>query len=292
MTPIPRIGIFANLRKPKVWSEVPTYLRWLLNKEVEVILDEPLSALDHLDEFEFEPIGSAADRCDVVLSFGGDGTLLRCVREVASAATPILGVNLGGLGYLAEFSIPELYRWTDALIAGKFETQERLVLQAEKSGGNTKPLLALNDFVFDRGEHSRAIRLRTSIDGEYLNTYTADGLILATPTGSTGYSLSAGGPILEPTLDAIILIPTSPHTLAHRPMVVRADRILTIETELDQKAHVMADGVYIDTIEYGEHMTISRAPFTVKLVTFTGKYFYQVLREKLRWGEDTRNPGR
>ncbi|MDK9700198.1 MAG: NAD(+)/NADH kinase [bacterium] len=287
-----RIGIYANLRKPKVWNEVPNYIRWLANKNAEIMIDEPLTQLDHLDEFTFSPISDFASQCDVILSFGGDGTLLSCVREVGETATPVLGVNLGGLGYLAEFSVPELYRWTDALLAGKFETQERMVLLGQKSGGNSRPLLALNDFVLDRGEHSRTIRLRTSIDGEYLNTYTADGIIISTPTGSTGYSLSAGGPILEPTLDATILIPICPHTLAHRPMVIRGDRKLHIETEPGYKANVMADGSYVDSIEYGEQIEICRANFNVRLVTFTGKYFYQVLREKLRWGEDTRHPER
>jgi len=146
--------------------------------------------------------------------------------------------------------------------------------------------------VFDRGHHSRTIRIRTAIDGEFLNMYTSDGIIISTPTGSTGYSLSSGGPILEPTLDALILNPICPHTLAHRPMVIRSDRKLTIETDPGFIANVMADGEYVDTIEYGEMMTVQRAPFNVKLVNFNGKLFYQVLREKLRWGEDTRHPER
>ncbi|MCX7835333.1 MAG: NAD(+)/NADH kinase [bacterium] len=288
----PKVGIYGNLRKPKVLTEVPNYLRWITNKNCELILDEGLKALGLTDEFVYEPISKIAATLDLVLSFGGDGTLLSCVREIGTASTPILGVNLGGLGYLAELSIPELYRWTDAILSGQFEIEERMLLQGIKSGGNAKPLLALNDFVFDRGERSRTIRLRTSIDNEYLNTYTSDGIIISTPTGSTGYSLSAGGPILEPTLDAIIVIPICPHTLAHRPMVIKGDRKLTIEPIPGNEAQVMTDGFYVDTIQYGDMMVVEKAPFSVKLITFTGRYFYQVLREKLRWGEDSRHPER
>lgn len=287
-----KVGIYANLRKPKVLTEVPNYLRWISKKQCELILDEGLKLLSLSDEFHYLPLSEAASTLDIVLSFGGDGTLLSCVREIGTANIPILGVNLGGLGYLAELSIPELYRWTDAILGGDFMIEERMLLQGTKSSGNAKTLLALNDFVFDRGERSRTIRLRASIDDEYLNTYTADGIIISTPTGSTGYSLSAGGPILEPTLDAIILIPICPHTLAHRPMVVKGDRELTIEPIPGNEAQVMIDGFYVDTIQYGEKMVVRKAPYNLKLITFAGKYFYQVLREKLRWGEDSRHPER
>ncbi len=287
-----RIGIFANLHKPKVWEEVPKYLRWIADRDIEIVIDEAIAKIEKIDGLEYIPLTEAAKRVDLILSFGGDGTLLRCVNEVGNSETPILGINLGSLGYLAELSITELYRHTDTILNCDIPIENRLLLRAIKKDSENKPLLALNDFVFDRGDHSRTIRIRTSIDGIYLNTYTADGIILSTPTGSTGYSLSAGGPILEPTLDALIINPICPHTLAHRPVVVRGDRKLTIETDPGFTANVMVDGEYVDTLEYGQTMEISRAPFAAKLVNFTGKLFYQVLREKLRWGEDSRHPER
>lgn len=288
----PKIGIYGNLRKPKVISEVPNYLNWINQKNCTIWLDDTLQSLDLLSTYQFAPLSEIAKDLDLILSFGGDGTLLSCIRVIGPANTPVLGVNLGGLGYLTGLSIPELYTNTDPLIAGEFETEERMLLQGKKSGNSNEPILALNDIVFDRGERSRTIRLRTSIDNEYLTTYTSDGIIISTPTGSTGYSLSAGGPILEPTLDAIILIPICPHTLAHRPMVIKGNRKLSIHPFQEESAEVMTDGFYVDTLYSGETMVIERAPFNAKLITFTGRYFYHVLREKLRWGEDARNSER
>jgi NAD+ kinase len=279
------LGLIGNIEKPEINQVLPRYLKRLREIQFPFILEqETAKAIGEPDATTF-PADVLAEHCDLVISFGGDGTFLSSAHLVVKHPVPILGVNLGGLGYLAEVSPNELFDRTDALIRGEYKVENRLVLEATV---NDSPQVchALNEVAIDRAGYPRTIMLRTSIDGKYLNTYTADGLILATPTGSTAYSLSTGGPILEPTMGAIILAPISPHTLANRPVVVQDDKVIeVVVTTKHEEVLVTVDGQVSTKHPSGAKVTVKKAKYPMQLVKFPGRYFYDVLREKLKWGD-------
>lgn len=281
------LGVICNTGKPECWSTLPDFLAWLMRLGVKFVADDLLEdVLFDLPE-SYYPRDEIAQHCNVILSFGGDGTLLSTARAAGITETPILGVNFGGLGYLAEISPEELKDRFKDFIAGRYDIESRMLLQADvQNNGLQKTYYALNDVVLEKGASSRIIKLRTSIDGEYLNTYRADGLIISTPTGSTGYSLSAGGPILEPTMEGIIINPICPHTLAHRPIVISADKTIDIEAEQDQYKLVFdCDGFMEQKLSPGASITVKKSDRVVRLITMKGTYFYNILREKLNWGK-------
>jgi NAD+ kinase len=265
---------------------LPFFLSWLTQLGVKYIADEELREI--LAEFpiEYYPREEIAKHCTVVLSFGGDGTLLTTARAVGPAQTPILGVNFGGLGYLAEISPQELKEKFRDFLKGYYTVEDRMVLQAKVTdGGSDETYYALNDVVVQKGAIPRIIKLRTTIEGEYFNTYFADGLIISTPTGSTGYSLSAGGPILEPSMEGIVINPICPHTLGHRPIVISPDKVIEIETDPYLIKQILTcDGFVEQILQPGAKITIRRSERVVRLIVMKGRYFYNILREKLNWG--------
>ena len=280
------LGIICNTGKPECWSTLPDFLAWLVRLGVKFVADDLLEDVLFDLPDSYYPREEIAKHCNVILSFGGDGTLLSTARAVGESEIPILGVNFGGLGYLAEISPAELKDRFKDFLAGHYNIETRMLLHAKvQNNGEENSYYALNDVVLEKGASSRIIKLRTSIDGEYLNTYRADGLIISTPTGSTGYSLSAGGPILEPTMEGIILNPICPHTLAHRPIVISADKTIEIEAEQDQYKLVFdCDGFMEQKLSPGASITVKKSDRVVRLITMKGTYFYNILREKLNWG--------
>ncbi|MFH1733539.1 MAG: NAD(+)/NADH kinase [bacterium] len=208
---------------PRVWEVLPDFLKWIESQGPTVLVCDDLK--DHLKspETTFLPADELVQASDMILSFGGDGTMLSTARKVGRSQIPILGVNLGGLGYLAEISLEDLHPRMQKLLGGCFRIEDRMVLKCWVEGSDDE-FFALNDIVIAKGSYPRVVSIRTTIDERYLNTYTGDGLVIATPTGSTAYSLSAGGPIVEPGLHTIIISPISPHTLADRPVVIGADK--------------------------------------------------------------------
>lgn len=228
----------------------------------------------------------AATRADMVIAFGGDGTILRAAGLAARAGVPILGVNLGGFGFLAELSTADLPSALPDLVAGRYELDERMMLQAEADHIDADALLALNDVVVTTRGGARVLRLRVLVNGEHLASYPADGVIVATPTGSTAYSLSAGGPILHPKVDAVVITPISPHTFNARSVVV--DRNDTVDVELtvpSQDATVTVDGRV--GLPMGEtwRVRVRRARQTTRFIRLRSSSFYSILRTKLAWGE-------
>jgi NAD+ kinase len=286
------LGIIANTQKEQIWTVLPPFLDWLESKGASVLVCDDLSDRLKVSSDHFLPCPDLASQCDMILSFGGDGTLLSTAGRVGRHQTPILGVNLGGLGYMAEITLDNLYPRVEELLSGSYRVEDRMVL-ACRVEGSKKVYHALNDVVIDKGAFPRVIRIRTSIGGRYLNTYTGDGLIIATPTGSTAYSLSAGGPIVEPALNALIVNPISPHTLADRPMVIGTDREIVAQVEGGHHAIALStDGQIQRNLKVGDRVLIQKADYVVKLVLFKDKYFYDVLREKLKWGNEQFNDRR
>ena len=229
---------------------------------------------------------------DLVIAIGGDGTMLYASRLVAQHNIPILGINRGRLGFLADVTPDEMITSVDHVLGGNFAVDSRLLLEARlsRSTGDDVVTYALNDVVLQRRETGRMVDFETRIDGQFVNTHSGDGLIVATPTGSTAYALSCGGPIIEPQLDAVVIVPICPHTLTDRPIVISSDRAVEVSLlQRDEtKAEITVDGFSMGSIWPDDKLQISAANSRVTLVHPPGYDFYEILRSKLFWGTDNR----
>jgi NAD+ kinase len=225
---------------------------------------------------------------DCVVTLGGDGTLLRGARWLGDHEVPLLGVNLGRLGFLTSCSGAEAADALERFAAGAYTAEKRmgLVAHAINGGGVTaSPLRALNDIVLHKGGFARVLRFSVMIDGNPVGAYSGDGVVISTPTGSTAYSLSAGGPVVYPTLESIVLTPVSPHTLAVRPLVLAPDAEIRVRAEDGpEELLVTVDGQVGTTFSGGHTLVIRRAPTSVRIVRFAGSSFFSVLRRKMGWG--------
>jgi NAD+ kinase len=231
-------------------------------------------------------------RLDCLLTLGGDGTLLRGARVLNGASTPVLGINLGRVGFLTTASAQSLEWALDALVRKAYVTEARLTLSAaieNAEGRQREPSVVLNDVVVHKGGVARVVRLRVSVDGDEVGQYSADGIIVATPTGSTAYSLSAGGPIVVPSVDAIVLTAICPHTLAVRPLVLPSQSVVTVEPipPWTEEVLVSFDGQVSATIQAGERLVARRGDHPVMLVRLGAESFFARLRGKLQWGDLT-----
>jgi len=229
---------------------------------------------------------------DCVITLGGDGTLLRAARSLNGAATPILGVNLGRVGFLTTATGQTLDRALEALVKQKYQTEARLALlpqTVDRDGGTRPEPLVLNDVVVHKGGVARVVHMRLAVDGEEVGQYSADGVIVATPTGSTAYSLSAGGPIVLPGVDAIIVTAIAPHTLAVRPLVVPSTAVVTVEPIPPWTGEVLLsfDGQVGTTIHPGDRLLVKRALHPVHLIRLGAEGFFARMRKKLQWGDLT-----
>ena len=226
---------------------------------------------------------------DLLVTLGGDGTLLRGARLVALDSIPVLGINLGHLGFLTAAMPGELEAAMGAWMAGEFTLESRMALAIEAiraDGSHNGSYVALNDAVLHKGGAARVIRLKVSAEEDEVGTYSADGIILSTPTGSTAYSLSAGGPIVHPAVDCIVATPISPHTLSFRPLVLPADETLIVEVLGPTEELILTiDGQESERLSPGARVVVRRAPDPVRLVRFPGQTFFGTLRHKLRWGD-------
>ncbi len=299
-----RLGIYANLQKPAVPAAAYELIRWLEENAIDYVMDSAL--LEHIPSKNRKRKAETPDRvarnCDVLITFGGDGTMLAAAHLVGGAETPILGINTGRLGFLTEADTHETIRTMRLLLAGKYTVEERMTLEAEIGVGKNRMrrMYALNDIILDKGSYSRTITFTVHINNEYFHTYVADGVIISTPTGSTAYSLSAGGPILVPNLDAVVISPICPHSLSVRPVVIPADSEILIELKTGIKGtSLFADGQLGAPFPRGTKARVIRGDYNVRLVHCRQKSFYQTLRAKFNWGyrsdmesESKKNNGR
>jgi NAD+ kinase len=232
-----------------------------------------------------------ASGVDMVLVLGGDGTLLSmadCIGD-ASSGIPILGVNFGSLGFLTEITLPELYPSLEAALDGRAHIESRMMLRSttERDGRTLAQLIALNDAVITKTARSRMIDLSVSVGDEFVTRVKADGLIIATPTGSTAYNLAAGGPIVHPNVDARILTPIAPHTLTNRPVVIPATSAVRVQPNMDERDEVFVtfDGQAGFRLQAGDEITVRRAETPLRLIRPSTRSYFEVLRTKLKWGE-------
>ena len=266
----------------------------IVGREDDSRVAEPLSLLTkHLKKAgaKLLPKDDIAN-ADLVMSIGGDGTMLFASRLARETGTPILGINRGRLGFLADVTPDELISSVDNVLGGNYTTDSRLLLEARlhQSSGEDVVAYALNDIVLQRRETGRMVDFETRVAGQYVNTHSGDGLIVATPTGSTAYALSCGGPIIEPQLDAVVIVPVCPHTLTDRPIVISADQSIevTLLQRDETRAEITVDGFSMGDIEPDDKLRISAANTRVTLVHPPGYDFYGILRSKLFWGRDNR----
>ncbi|MCD4699064.1 MAG: NAD(+)/NADH kinase [Phycisphaerae bacterium] len=269
-----RILIIVNMSKPGASERVESLRGWFAERaEVAGVIDVQGSE---------DITGIQANLCIV---FGGDGTLLASARRVAPAGIPMMGVNMGKLGFLADFSVEQMTEHLDAILEGKVRPVERMMLQIGLVGGkNAFSSLATNDVVISAGAPFRMIELCVNRNEDHIATFMGDGVIVATPTGSTGYSLSAGGPILEPALEAMVITPIAPHTLAMRPVVIGGDATVGITTDrLNPGTTLVIDGQISVPIKAEQSVEIRRADQPARIISNPGGTFFRTLIDKLHW---------
>jgi NAD+ kinase len=287
-----RIGIIAKRNKPEAVTIVKNLVEWLRPKKVEVYIEEEMENLLSLSitgpYLNFVKRKELPSHVEMMIVLGGDGTLLSVARQVWNRNIPILGVNLGGLGFLTEISLEELHGILERVIQGDFKTDERDVLNASviRKGERIVEFTVLNDAVINKGALARIIDLEISIDGEYLTTFQSDGLIISTPTGSTAYNLSAGGPIVYPSLHTLIITPICPHTLTNRPIVIPDDvEVRALLKSKEEEVILTLDGQQGFPLEFEDMVELRKAEGRILLIKSPHRNYFELLREKLKWGE-------
>ncbi|MCK5443237.1 MAG: NAD kinase [Maribacter sp.] len=229
---------------------------------------------------------------DMFVSFGGDGTILRATTYVRDLGIPIVGVNTGRLGFLSTFSKEEVRKVVQEFVQGGYAIVERSLVEVN-AGSQAQEIgelnFALNEITVSRKDTTSMITVETHLNGEYLTSYWADGLIVSTPTGSTGYSLSCGGPVIVPTAKSLVLTPIAPHNLNARPLVISDDTVIRLKVSGREDNHLVSLDSRIATLENGTEIEVRKAPFTIKMIEYKSENFLKTLRNKLLWGEDRRN---
>lgn len=278
------VGIIANVKKELTQGVVEKVIRWAGESKIEVFICEELIPLigQEKQSLSREELGQTSE---VLISLGGDGTMLASARAVGKHQTPILGINLGGVGFLTEINSGDLQNTLNKLKEGDYFIEKRMVLETEIEGVKKFDQYALNDVVIDKGEVARLFLLHLYAQEEFICSYSADGLIISTSTGSTAYNLAAGGPIINPQMNAIIVSPICPHTLASRTIVFPDNETLKITVELPSREAVLTiDGQVAFGLKSGSSVLVRKAKHSVNLIKFRDRSFYEILRRKLHWG--------
>ncbi|MFT2111362.1 NAD(+) kinase [Marinomonas sp. 2405UD68-3] len=282
-----RVGIIARLDKPKILDTVKKLLEYLQGKGKEPVLEEDLASMLPGVKVDTAPLKQLGNQCDMAMVVGGDGSFLGAARAICDFDIPVLGINRGTLGFLTDISPHALAEELDSIFAGAFFEEKRFMIEAKIKRKN-RPSgdgVALNDLVLHPGKSARMIRFDLFIDDQFVMNQKSDGLIVATPTGSTAYALSAGGPIMLPKLEALVLVPMHPHTLSNRPIVIDADariRIVVCESNLTYPS-VSCDGQLHITAAPGDEIHIHRKAGGIRLIHPKNHDFYDVCRSKLGW---------
>lgn len=280
------IGIISKPAKPELAQILPPLYEWFRKHNYHVVID-PETASYAAGPEVVKRAEIAARPLDFVVVLGGDGTLLSTARVVAKAGIPVLGVNLGSLGFLTEVSLPELYNALEEVDQKRADLEARALVQCELMRADSCIISysALNDVIVNKSAIARLNNYDLYVDKKFVSNYKADGLIVSTPTGSTAYSMAAGGPILMPSVDAFVITPVSPHSLSHRPLVVRdsVEIEIVVKTGLEE-AYLSVDGQVGVPLRDGDRVLCRKAPYSVQLLRFR-KTFFEVLRTKLKWGQ-------
>ena len=283
-------GIWGNTDKPKFWELLEPILKWAEQKKIIPFITTRIKdQLPNSFKYKVQVIESADDfqNIDFLLTLGGDGTMLSAARAVEHRETPILGIHLGELGFLAKITTNVMFERLDMVADANYEIQKRMVLKGQIMNSKApSTFYALNDFVIDRGKSHRLITLRLKSNDRYVADYKADGLIVGTPTGSTAYALSAGGPIIMPKLKAMVVVPISPHTLNLRPIVLPDDRTLEITFPNDGNDGLAfaIDGQVNQYLDQNSKIIIKKAPYDINMIDYKDSNYFDNLQRKMGWG--------
>lgn len=284
---IKKVGITSKPGKPEIKQIVPPLADWLRKRRIEIFIDKETASNLATKEpgLARSEIASIAD---LVVVFGGDGTLLATARSMDCHLIPILAVNLGGLGFLTVTTLDELYSTLEMVLAGQCRMERRGRMEAEliRGGKTVAKSLALNDVVLNKGAIARLLDFDVCVDGQFVSKYKADGLIISTPTGSTAYSLAANGPVVVPAVPAFIITPICAHTLTNRPLVIPDSATVEVATRtIHESAYLTVDGQEALELVSNDRTLLRRSDTFIELVQPPGKTYYEVLRQKLKWGE-------
>jgi NAD+ kinase len=284
---IKTIGITSKPKKPEVREIVPPLLNWLHERSIQVLIDkETNSSLDNSEKCVTR--NEMPSRVELIIVLGGDGTLLATARVLNRKPVPLLAVNLGGLGFLTVITRDELCPTLERVLSGDFRTERRVQIEADviRAGEVISSFLALNDVVLNKGAIARVLDFDVSVDGQFISTYKADGLIVSTPTGSTAYSLAAGGPVIAPSVEAFIVTPICAHTLTNRPIVLPDSAQIEVEVKSQRESvYLTVDGQVGIAVRSEDAVHMRRASSVVELVQSPQKDYFEILRQKLKWGE-------
>ncbi len=276
------VGLIPNLKKDKTGEITRRLYHYFKEKSIELLLTPECTCLinEHHDGISKDTMAQSAD---IIVTLGGDGTILKVAREYAPYNVPILGVNLGKKGFLAEIEVEELKEYLDNLIAGRYTIEERMMLDAKvvRHGQEISKFSALNDVVIAKGPFSRIVEIETSVNGNLLETYPGDGLIISTPTGSTGYSFSAGGPVISSNMDLTIITPICPHLMHNRSVIISPDEVVKAQLKTDYSEVVLTvDGQQGFTLQVEDEILIYRSNYRAKLLKLRDRSFFKLLHDK------------
>lgn len=280
------IGIITHPKKPEAVDTARELVRWLRERGVRFVLDAASALLLGSKDSAFRP-GSGDPGIDLAIVLGGDGAILKAARELAALRVPILGVNFGRLGFLTELEAGDLFGALDRVLAGSYIIDERTMVEASvmRQGREVTRFCGLNDAVVGKGAFARIVMLSLYVNGEYFVTYPADGIVVATATGSTAYSLSAGGPLVNPGLDVLVVTPICPHTLFQRPMVLRGDEeVRIVVAGQGEDVALTVDGQVGFGLVPDDEVILRKSRHTTRFIRFSGRGFYRIVRERLSEG--------
>jgi NAD+ kinase len=289
--PIKRIGVIVKPHQPDALETLCSLTEWLHKREIKLVGGPTLDreriehktgcAVDSVSDEEF------ARSADLILVLGGDGTMIATSRTIGDIEVPVIGVNYGGLGYLAEFRIEEMFSALESILAGNYKLESRLMLEVELRRGDELIThnRVLNDAVVNKSALARIIEIETYLNEQFVNSFRADGLIVSTPTGSTAYNLSAGGPIIYPSMNAVVITPICPFTLSNRPIVVPDDSVIEVRLMTkNEEVALTLDGQVGFPLQVGDRLSIRKSKTTFNLVQPANRNYFDVLRDKLKWG--------
>jgi NAD+ kinase len=280
-----KMGVVVKPQEPDAVAVVCDLLAWCLERGVELRAAPSVAEQVRCPPFVVED-GELAEDVDLLVVLGGDGTMLGAARLIGGRRIPVLGVNFGWLGYLTEFTLKELFSTLEDVRLGDCTLEARMMLDVSlrRGGEAVAAHRALNDGVITQSALARMIELECYVNGDFVNSFRADGMIVATPTGSTAYSLSAGGPIVHPAMSAILLTPICPHTLSNRPVIVPGDAVVELAFKRADGAMLTVDGQVGVKLTPGDRLTLRRSATTFDIVRPTTRNYFEVLRTKLKWG--------
>ncbi len=287
-----KIAVFGQLYKTESLPYIIDLVHLLVKKKIDFIIYKELN--NAIRDSIKTPIATYQSDKDLpkdvtlMISVGGDGTMLQTVRFIKDSAIPVIGINTGRLGFLATVQKEHIELAVSQLIEGHFTVNKRSLLQVTTQE-HTKTFYALNEVSVSRKNTTTMITIDTFLDGEFLNTYWADGLIIATPTGSTGYSLSCNGPIITPSVEALSITPIAPHNLSIRPLIIRDDTQIKLRVSSRENHFLLAMDSHVESVSTKSELFIKKAPFELPMIALKDQSFLKTLREKLLWGKDTRN---